>query len=183
MTRVLGLYTDLYELTMAASFHRERRHETVTFDLFVRSLPPRRDFLVVAGIDTALERLQAFTYDAGAVAYLGSLGLFEDAFLAYLDGFRFRGEVRAVAPGEFVYAGEPILSVTAPIIDAQLLETVLINSVGFETMIASKAVRVALACRGRSFVDFSARRDHGLEAALGVARATYVGGAAATSLV
>jgi nicotinate phosphoribosyltransferase len=183
VTRALGLYTDLYELTMAASFQRERRDETVTFDLFVRSLPPRRDFLVVAGIDTALERLQAFTYDAGAVAYLRSLGVFDDAFLAYLEGFRFTGEVRAVAAGELVYAGEPILSVTAPIIDAQLLETVLINSVGFETMIASKAARVALACQGRSFVDFSPRRDHGLEAALGVARATYIGGAAATSLV
>jgi nicotinate phosphoribosyltransferase len=162
VTQALGLYTDLYELTMAAAFRREDRHDAVTFDLFVRSLPPTREFLVVAGIDTAVERLQAFTFDDFALAYLGSLGLFDDTFLDYL---------------------EPILSVTAPIIDAQLLETLLINTVGFETMIASKAARVALACRGRPFVDFSARRDHGLEAALAVARAAHIAGAAGTSLV
>jgi nicotinate phosphoribosyltransferase len=179
----LGLYTDLYELTMAASFFREQRHETVTFDLFVRSFPPRREFLVVGGIDTALDRLTAFTFDADAVDYLSGLGLFEADFLDYVRRFRFSGEVRAILPGELVYPGEPILSVTAPLIEAQLVETLLINTVGFETMIASKAARVALACAGRTFVDFSARRDHGLEAALSVARASFVGGAAATSLV
>jgi nicotinate phosphoribosyltransferase len=179
----LGLYTDLYELTMAASFHRQRRTETVTFDLFVRSLPPRRDFLVVAGIDTAIDRLAAFTYDAAAVDYLATLGLFDDDFLGWLASFRFAGEVRAVLPGELAFAGEPIVTVTAPLVDAQLLETLLINTVGLETMIASKAARVRLACAGRSFVDFSARRDHGLEAALAVARASAVAGAAATSLV
>jgi nicotinate phosphoribosyltransferase len=183
VTQALGLYTDLYELTMAAAFRREDRHDAVTFDLFVRSLPPTREFLVVAGIDTAVERLQAFTFDDFALAYLGSLGLFDDTFLDYLEAFRFTGEVRAIPAGELVYAGEPILSVTAPIIDAQLLETLLINTVGFETMIASKAARVALACRGRPFVDFSARRDHGLEAALAVARAAHIAGAAGTSLV
>jgi nicotinate phosphoribosyltransferase len=179
----LGLYTDLYELTMAASFLRERRTEIVTFDLFVRSLPARRRFLVVAGIDTALERLAHFTYDDEAVAYLATLGLFDDEFLSWLRSFRFTGEVRAVAQGDLAFAEEPILTVTAPIIDAQLLETLLINTVGLETMVASKAARVSQACAGRPFVDFSARRDHGLEAALAVARASYVAGAAGTSLV
>jgi nicotinate phosphoribosyltransferase len=179
----LGLYTDLYELTMAASFHREGRTETATFDLFVRSLPARRDFLVVAGIDTAVDRLAAFTYDDAAVEYLGTLGLFDDDFLAWLATFRFSGEVRAILPGELAFAGEPIVTVTAPLVHAQLLETLLINTVGLETMIASKAARVHQACAGRSFVDFSARRDHGLEAALAVARASAIGGAAATSLV
>lgn len=179
----LGLYTDLYELTMAAAFHRQRRQETVTFDLFVRSLPPRRDFLVVAGIDTALERLDAFTYDDGAIAYLATLGLFDDDFLAWLGAYRYTGQVRAVAQGDLIYAGEPIVTVTAPLVDAQLLETLLINTVGLETMIASKAARIAMACAGRPFVDFSARRDHGLAAALAVARAAHIGGAAGTSLV
>ena len=183
MTEALGLNTDLYELTMAASFHRQRRDEEVTFDLFVRALPPRRDFLVVAGIDTALERVAAFTYDPTALEYLAGLGLFDDGFLDWLGRYRFRGEIRAMPMGELAVAGEPLVSVTAPLIDAQLLETLLINSVGFETMIASKAARIALACRGRVFVDFSARRDHGLEAALGVAKAASIGGAAATSLV
>jgi nicotinate phosphoribosyltransferase len=179
----LGLYTDLYELTMAASFHREGRAEIVTFDLFVRSLPPRRQFLVVAGIDTAIERLAHFTYDDEAVAYLATLGLFDAEFLGWLRSFRFAGEVRAVAQGELAFAEEPILTVTAPIIDAQLLETLLINTVGLETMLASKAARVRLACAGRPFVDFSARRDHGLEAALAAARAAHIAGAAGTSLV
>jgi nicotinate phosphoribosyltransferase len=179
----LGLYTDLYELTMAASFYRERRTETVTFDLFVRALPPRREFLVVAGIDTAVERLGAFTYDDAALAYLATLGLFDDDFLKWLSTFRFAGEVRAILPGELAFAGEPIVTVTAPLLHAQLVETLLINTVGLETMVASKAARVAQACAGRPFVDFSARRDHGLEAALAVARASAIGGAAGTSLV
>jgi len=168
---------------MAAAFLREGRHEDVTFDLFVRSLPAGRRFLVAAGIDTAVERLQAFTFDEFALAYLASLGLFDDVFLDYLESYRFGGTVRAILAGEFVYAEEPIVSVTAPIVDAQLIETLLINTVGFETMIASKAARVAQACRGRAFVDFSARRDHGLEAALAVARAAHIAGAAGTSLV
>ena len=179
----LGLYTDLYELTMAAAFHRERRTETVTFDLFVRTLPPRREFLVVAGIDTAIERLGAFTYDDDAVAYLRTLGLFDEDFLTWLRRFRFDGEVRAILPGDLAFATEPIVTVTAPLVPAQLLETLLINTVGFETMIATKAARVQRACAGRAFVDFSARRDHGLEAALAVARASAIGGAAGTSLV
>jgi nicotinate phosphoribosyltransferase len=179
----LGLYTDLYELTMAASFLRECRTEMVTFDLFVRSLPAERDFLVVAGIDMALERVAAFTYDHDAIAYLATLGLFDDQFLSWLGDFRFTGEIRAMPQGELLLAGEPVLSVTGPLIDALLLETLLINTVGFETMIASKAARVAQACGGRTFVDFSARRDHGLDAALGVARASYIGGAVGTSLV
>ncbi|HEY1280203.1 MAG TPA: nicotinate phosphoribosyltransferase, partial [Acidimicrobiales bacterium] len=183
MTQALGLFTDLYELTMAAAFLRQGPREQATFDLFVRSLPENRQFLVVAGIDTAVERLRAFTFDEFALAYLGSLGLFDEAFLEYLETFRFGGEVRAIPSGELVYADEPILSVTAPIVDAQLLETLLINTVGFETMVASKAARVAQACRGKSFVDFSARRDHGLEAALAVTRAAHVAGAAGTSLI
>ena len=118
--------------------------ETVTFDLFVRSLPPRREFLVVAGIDTAVERLGAFTYDDEAVAYLATLGLFDDDFLGWLAlvPLHRRGAGHA-AQGELAFAGEPIVTVTAPLLDAQLLETLLINTVGLETMIASKAARVA----------------------------------------
>src|SRR4051794_37649083 len=98
---------------MAASFYRERRTETVTFDLFVRALPPRREFLVVAGIDTAVERLGAFPYDDRAVASLPTLGLFDDEFLGWLSTFRFGGGVRAILPGELAFAGEPIVTVTA----------------------------------------------------------------------
>jgi nicotinate phosphoribosyltransferase len=180
----LGLFTDLYELTMAAAFQAEGRADVVvTFDLFVRTLPPERDYLVVAGTETALDRVEAFRYDDESIAYLASLELFPAAFLDLLGHFRFSGEVRAVAEGELVLAGEPILTVTAPVIEAQVLETLLINTVGFETMVASKAARVVQAAGGRAVVDFSARRDHGTDAALRAARASYIGGATATSLV
>jgi nicotinate phosphoribosyltransferase len=178
-----GLFADYYELTMAASFFEEGRDEPATFELFVRRLPPERDFLVVCGIQTALDRLEQFTYGRDELAYLRSLGTFDEAFLSYLATFRCRAAVRAMAEGELAFAGEPLLSLTAPLIEAQLVETLLLNTVGYETMIATKAARVAMAARGRSFVDFSARRDHGADAAILAARATAVGGAAATSMV
>ena len=178
-----GLFTDLYELTMAAGFHAEGRDELATFELFVRRLPPQRDFLVVCGIETALERLAGFQFDDGDLAYLRTLGLFDDPFLEHLGRLAFRGEVRAMAEGELAYAEEPLLSITGSLIETQLVETLLLNTIGFETMVATKAARVALSAAGRTFVDFSARRDHGADAALRVARASYVGGAAATSLV
>lgn len=177
------MFADLYELTMAAAYDAQGIPDTVTFELSVRRLPPRRDFLVVCGIETALDRLEAFRFHEADLAYLSTLGLFRGAFLDRLADLRFTAEVRAMAEGELVHPGEPILTVTGPIIEAQLVETLLINTVGFETMVASKAARVTLACAGRRFVDFSARRDHGVDAAVGAARAAYVGGAAGTSLV
>ena len=161
-----GLFTDYYELTMAAAFHAEGRHETATFELFVRRLPPERTFLVACGVETALERLAAFTYGPEELAYLRSVSPFSGDFLDHLGRLRFTGEVRAVAEGEVVLAQEPLLSVTAPLIEAQLVETMLLNVMGFETMVATKAALVAQAAAGRTFVDFSARRDHGADAAL-----------------
>lgn len=182
-SRRFGTFADLYELTMAAAYDAQGIPDTVTFELSVRRLPPQRDFLVVCGIETALDRLEAFRFHEADLAYLSTLGLFRGAFLDRLADLRFTAEVRAMAEGELVHPGEPILTVTGPIIEAQLVETLLINTVGFETMVASKAARVTLACAGRRFVDFSARRDHGVDAAVGAARAAYVGGAAGTSLV
>jgi nicotinate phosphoribosyltransferase len=183
VTGPLGLYTDFYELTMAAAYHAEHRDEHATFDLFVRSLPPTRDFLVVCGIDTALDALDRFRFDAPAVDYLRSLALFDESFLDRLAGLRVTGEVWAMAEGELVFAGEPLLTMSGPLIEVQLVETLLINLVGVETMVASKAARVTLAAAGRPFVDFSARRDHGLDAAVAAARASWVAGAVGTSLV
>ncbi|MCC6382620.1 MAG: nicotinate phosphoribosyltransferase [Dehalococcoidia bacterium] len=179
----VALLTDLYELTMAASYHRHGMNETATFDLFVRSLPERRSFLVACGLEDALSYLETFRFDEAATAYLRSLELFGDDFLEYLLGMRFTGEVWAMAEGETAFAGEPLLRVTAPRIEAQLVETFLLNCVSFQTLIASKAARVTLACQGRPYADFSARRDHGADAALRAARAAYVGGAASTSNV
>jgi nicotinate phosphoribosyltransferase len=178
-----ALFTDLYELTMAASYHANGVDHSATFDLFVRSLPPARNFLVACGLDDVLSYLEELAFSAGAIDYLESLGRFRPEFLDHLSGLRFTGDVRAVPEGEVVFGAEPLLEVTAPLIEAQLVETYLINTIGSQTMVASKAARVALACEGRPFVDFSARRDHGVDAALQAARCAFVGGASGTSLV
>lgn len=178
-----ALIVDLYELTMACAYWREGLHDLATFELFVRTQPARRRFLVAAGIDEAVEGLTQLRFEESALAYLESLPGLSGDFLTWLGDLRFTGEVDAVAEGEVVFAGEPLVSVTAPIIEAQLVETWLLNVIGHRTTIASKAARVALAAGGRPFVDFSARRDQGPGAALAVAWASAVAGAAATSLV
>jgi nicotinate phosphoribosyltransferase len=177
------LLVDLYELTMAASYHAEGLTGAATYELFIRELPPVRNFLVACGLEHALEALEALAFGPGDIDYLASLNLFAAPFLSHLAALRFTGDVWAVPEGEVVFPGEPLLRVTAPIIEAQVVETLLLNVVNFPTSVASKAVRVALACGGRDFVDFSARRDHGPDAALMAARAAYAGGAAATSNV
>jgi nicotinate phosphoribosyltransferase len=183
VTGPLGLYTDLYELTMASAYYAEQRDQQATFDLFVRTLPPARDFLVVCGIDTALDALDRFRFDTAAIEYLRSLAMFEEPFLDRLAALRQTGEVWAMAEGELAFGGEPLLTISGPLIEVQLVETLLINLVGVETMIASKAARVTLAAAGRPYIDFSARRDHGLDAAVAAARASWVAGASGTSLV
>jgi nicotinate phosphoribosyltransferase len=179
----LALFTDLYELTMAASYHAHDLDQPATFDLFARHLPPRRGYLVSCGLDTALDYLENLRFGDAALDYLGSLDLFEESFLSMLSELRFTGEVRAIPEGELVFPNEPIVQVTAPLVEAQIVETFLLNCIGYQTMIATKAARVATACGDRTFVDFSPRRDHGTDAALKTARAAYVGGAVATSLV
>lgn len=178
-----ALFADLYEFTMAASYAAHGFEHEATFDLFVRRLPPQRRFLVAAGLEAALAYLEGLRFEPADIDYLASLGRFSEDFLVRLATFEFTGTVWAVPEGEVVFANEPLLEVTAPLIEAQLVETFLINCVATQTMVASKAARVAIACGGRPFVDFSARRDHGVDAALMAARAAYVGGAAATSLV
>lgn len=178
-----ALLTDLYELTMMAAYTASGMDDQATFDLFVRDLPRRRTFLVACGLEPALDYLESLRFSDDDLAYLRSLGRFGDAFLDRLRDLRFTGEVWAVPEGELVFAGEPLLRVTAPLPEAQLVETFLVNVLAFQTMVATKAARVALACGGRPFVDFSARRDHGPDAALKVARASFVGGASATSNV
>jgi len=177
-----ALLTDMYELTMAASYHSHGKGTApATFDLFVRELPPQRRFLVAAGIDDALRFLEEMRFQPDAIAYLESLALFESSFLEALGDLRFTGEVRAVPEGEVVFATEPLLSVTAPLIEAQIVETFLLNCISFQTMVASKAARVEIACEGRPFMDFSLRRDHGADAGLKAARAAFIGGASSTS--
>ncbi len=176
-------FTDLYELTMAASYFANGLTAPATFELSVRRLPPGRGFLVACGLEDALAFLDRFAFTPDLIDYLASLDTFDDAFLGALSRLRFTGDVWAVPEGETVFASEPILRVTAPLIEAQLVETFLLNAITFQTMVATKAARVALACGDRAFVDFSARRDHAADAALKAARAATVGGATATSNV
>src|SRR3990170_3307369 len=179
----MGLLVDLYELVMADSYLREGMNQNATFDLFVRSLPPRRSFLVSAGLEAALYYLEQLRVDDEQIAYLRGLRLFSDDFLAYLRHFRFSGEVWAIPEGEVFFPPEPVLEIIAPRIEAQLVETFLLNAVNYQVMVASKAARVVLAARRRSVVDFSPRRDHAADAALKAARAAYIAGCAGTSNV
>lgn len=176
-----GLFCDLYELTMARAYLREGLLGTAVFDLFVRRLPPRRNYLVACGQGDALAAIESFRFGPDAIGYLRSLGLFDEEFLSWLRGFHFLGQVRAVPEGTVVFAGEPIMEVEAPLPEAQVLETVVLNVVQFETLVASKASRVVAAAGGRPVVDFGMRRLHGADAAVLAARASYVAGVGATS--
>ncbi len=183
-----ALSTDLYELTMAAGHVAAGRHERVmaTFELFVRALPPRRNFLVAAGVETVLDYVERLRFDDEQIAWLTAapeLRAVPRAFFEYLRAFRFSGEIRAVGEGTPVFANEPILQVTAPLAQAQIIETTVLSLVNFQTSVASKAVRVALAARGRPVMEFGARRAHGPDAALLASHAAYLAGCASTSFV
>src|SRR6267143_3705203 len=154
-----ALLVDLYELTMAASYHAEGMNEASSFELFIRELPPVRNYLVACGLEQALNYLADLRFTEADLAYLLSLDLFPPGFLDYLRDLRFTGDVWAVAEGEVVFANEPVLRVTGHLIEAQIVETYVLNCINFSTAVASKAARVATACGPRSFVDFSARRD------------------------
>lgn len=180
-----GLSTDLYELTMAAGHHAAGPMPRASFELFVRALPASRGFLVAAGIEQAVEYLKSWRYTPEDIAYLRRLpalagvgpGFFDD----YLSRVRFSGDVWAVDEGVPVFAGEPLVRVTAPVGEAQTVETALLATVLFQTMIASKAVRIVEAARGRPVVEFGGRRAHGTQAAMHAARAACLAGFEATS--
>jgi nicotinate phosphoribosyltransferase len=181
VTHDAALFTDFYELTMAASYLREGMTGEATFSLFVRRLPRTRGFLVAAGLDDVLGFLEQFRFSEAALRYLGSLGRFDARFLEFLAGLRFTGSVRAVPEGTAVFADEPLIEVTGPIIEAQLVETAVMNICHLQTILASKAARTVRAARGRPVVDFGLRRTHGIDAGLKAARAAYLAGAALTS--
>ncbi|MGE5594590.1 MAG: nicotinate phosphoribosyltransferase [Hyphomicrobiales bacterium] len=178
-----ALLTDLYELTMAASYFSHGMGGEATFELFARELPEGRNFLVACGTEDAADYLAGFAFQEDEIGYLRSLGMFDEQFLAYLADFRFTGDLWALPEGELFFDDEPVLRVIAPLIEAQMVETLLLNTVGFQSLVASKAARVTIACQGRPFADFSPRRDHGRDAAVKAAYASYAGGAAATSNV
>ncbi|MFL5797580.1 MAG: nicotinate phosphoribosyltransferase [Actinomycetota bacterium] len=177
-----GLLTDLYELNMAASYLRRGMDDDATFSLFVRRLPAERGFVVSAGLDGCLDFLEDLGFDDEDLGYLGSIG-FDDEAVDAFRGLRFTGEVWAVPEGRIVFAGEPVLEVTAPLAEAQIAETFLLNRITLEATLASKAARCRIAADDRELMDFAFRRTHGLDAAMAVARTTAMCGFGATSNV
>jgi nicotinate phosphoribosyltransferase len=178
---VIAMTTDLYELTMAASYVALGMNQRATFSLINRRLPPHRGYLVVAGLAEALERLQRFRFDAAAIDYLRRHAPIAGELLERLEGLRFTGDVRAVPEGRVVFAGEPVLEVDAPLIEAQLVETMVLNAIHYPAAVASKAARCVSAAPGKTLVDFGLRRIPGIEAGLAAASAAYIAGFDATS--
>lgn len=179
----LGLFTDLYQLTMAQAYWRESMNDAAVFTLFSRRLPSNWKYLIACGLDDALHCLEALHFDGDAIAYLASQANFSAGFLDFLLGLRFSGDVHAVPEGTPVFGGEPIVEVVAPLIEAQLVETIVMNQVHMQTVLASKASRIVRAAEGRPVIDFGLRRIHGTDAGLKSARAFHIAGVAATSNV
>jgi len=182
-TGELGLFTDLYELMMLQAYRAEGLTDTAVFTLFARRLPEQRNFLLACGLESVLEYLEHLRFTDEDLAFLRSLNTFDDDFVSSLRELRFTGEVSAVPEGTPVFANEPILEIVAPIAEAQLVETFVMNQVHVQTVLASKGARVAAAARGRRVVDFGARRAHGIDASVQAARAFYISGIDATSNV
>ena len=181
-----ALLTDLYQLTMAAAYVQTGVAERATFELFVRALPPNRSFLLAAGLETALDYLENLRFTAEEVTYLRCHPAFRHVgsrFFEYLEKFRFTGDVWAVPEGTVIWAEEPVVRVTAPIAEAQIVETYLLATINFQMLVATKAARVVQAARGRGIIEFGTRRAHGPESGVLAARAAYIGGCIGTSNV
>lgn len=179
----IALFTDLYELTMLQAYWATGMRERAAFSLFFRRLPEHRNYVLACGLDAVLRHLEKLRFTADACAFLKRRPELDPRFVDWLADFRFTGDVWAMAEGTPVFADEPLLEIEAPIAEAQLVETLVMNEVHFQSVIASKASRVVHAAAGRAVVDFGARRMHSPGAALAGARAYHVAGVAATSNV
>jgi nicotinate phosphoribosyltransferase len=178
-----ALFTDLYELTMAQAYAAEHMDQMAVFELAFRKMPRNRNYIVAAGIGDVLDFLSDFRLDDQELDYLRQSHLFSEVFLSRLKDLRFTGDVHALSEGTLVFPNEPIVQVVAPILEAQLMETFILNQIHFQSLAAAKAARVVEAAKGRSIVEFGSRRAHGTDAAVKVARATYLAGGVGTSNV
>ncbi len=182
----LGLFTDLYEMTMLSGYRSADHDPEATFSLFFRDLPADRGYLIAAGLEQVIHYVESLSFGERALSYLGEQG-FDEAFLEFLADFEFTGEVRALPEGTAVFPDEPMLEVTAPISQAQLFETLAINQLGYQSLVATKAARMADQVDrfgdDQTLVDFGSRRAHGVDAGMKAARGAYVGGFDGTSNV
>ena len=179
----LALFADLYELTMAQAYWQSGVTAQATFSLYFRSYPPDRAYFVLAGIHDALEYLGGFQFSDVEIEYLRSRGQLAEEFIEFLRRLRFTGSVRAMPEGTIFFANEPVIEVTAPVIEAQIVETFLLNKINLQSILATKASRVMHAARGKVVIDFAARRAHGIDAANELARVGYIAGFSGTSNV
>ncbi len=177
------LLTDLYQLTMLHTYYRQRMEATAVFEFFVRKLPEHRNFMMAAGLEQALDFLEQARFGPEELEWIARSGLFAPEFPKHLEQWRFSGDVHAMPEGTIFFPDEPILRVTAPMPQAQLIESRLMNLVHFESLVATKAARSVLVARGKKLVDFGLRRAHGAEAGLLAARAAYLAGYDSTATV
>ncbi|MDR2699591.1 MAG: nicotinate phosphoribosyltransferase [Nitrososphaerota archaeon] len=178
----IGLFTDFYELTMCASYFDNQNFKPATFDLFIRRLPANRSYFLFAGLEQVLLYLQSVKFTEQHLDYLKRQG-FELQFLEYLRNFKFTGDVWSVPEGTVAFPNEPLIRITAPIIEAQVVETFILNTVNLQTTMATKASRVVHAAKGKSVIEFGLRREHGIDAGMKVARSSYIAGCKGTSNV
>lgn len=176
-----ALLTDLYELTMMQGYHHEGMHRRAVFDMFFRRQPFGGGFSVFAGLDDLLEALETIRFLPQELEYLAGLGLFRPEFLDYLASFRFSGDIWAVPEGTLVFPQEPLLRVHATMLEAQLIESLLLNVLNYQTLVATKTARIYLASRGGTIAEFGLRRAQGPDGAVSASRAAYIGGASSTS--
>lgn len=179
----LSMLVDLYELSMSASYFQFKKDTKAVFDLFIRHLPENRSYFVAAGLEDILDFLRNFSFDANSIEFLKNQAAFSNQFLEYLSTLKFSGDVWALKEGEIFFPNEPVIRVVAPIIEAQLVESFLLNTINLQTTIATKATRVVSAAKDRGVYDFSLRRTHGIDASIKVARASYIAGCKGTSNV
>lgn len=179
----LSLLVDFYELTMGASYFENHPQARAVFDLFVRRMPPQRSYFVAAGLEDIVNFILNLHFNEEAITYLSSRKIFPPRFLEFLKTLKFTGNLWALPEGTVFFQGEPVIRVEAPIIEAQLLESFLLNTINLQTTIATKASRVVLAAREKGVYDFSLRRTQGVDAAVKAARSSYIAGVKGTSNV
>ena len=176
-----AMLTDFYELTMMQGYFLQKHNPQAAFEMFFRRPPFDGGFAVFAGLETLLKNIESFRFEAEDLQYLAAQKVFRKSFLDYLADFHFHGEIHAVQEGTLVFPNEPLIRVQAPLIEAQLVESLLLNIINFQTLIATKAARIYLASEGGAILEFGMRRAHGVNGALGATRAAFIGGAAGTS--
>lgn len=178
----MSLFTDFYEITMCASYFDNKKFELATFDLFIRNMPKNRSYFLFAGLEQVLRFLEQIRFTDEQIVYLKKQG-FKNNFLEYLENFNFSGDVWALPEGSIAFQNEPLIRITAPIIEAQIIETFLLNTINLQTMIATKASRIVRAAKSKPVIEFGLRREHGIDAGIKVARSSFIAGCQGTSNV